>query len=707
METNQSNLDRKALPPGTRLGQYEVRDLADATSTELIYEGFDLESGRPLLVHEFFPARIAHRLPDLSVRELNQNLEENFARNKLLFLDTGGNLARVKYSALAEILATWEENNTVYRACPIYRSITLEEYLDKNPAPTPMQVKGFLGPLLGAIETIHQENLLHLAISSTTLHIVQESNMPLLFGMGEVRYESNDITQKQTTMLEQAYTPIELSGGLENHIGPCTDIYGLAAVFYRLIARQTPVPAQARLVKDNLERLIDIKPAGYDDFFLSAIDRALSLKPEARPQSIAQFRTELLSPRKNNASLLQSQAQGAAQAAAKPSGQVLAPNLAPNLEPTLAPKPIPKADGISLIQAAQERAANAAKTQEPVRETNQDLKALLARKPKENTSLEAKVSAPTASPLPPTPAPAVAALVAPLAAPTNVDKPAPVLAKQVEDQRPRIKVSLSDAESPGVRPDYSNLDTSDEQTKRPFLRGLIGLGMLASVGGAAYYLINKRPKEVPLPSDAKVLSQAPKPPEIKTLATPAANETMASAPSAAQAVQAPTASPEAAPAAQSEVARTNAATQSTKLPEPVASKSPTSAPEPLPAPVPAPAPVSSAPVASPPLAAAPEATAKAAAPPPMQTAAVTDDADAPKPMRRAKPGRVNLRISPWGEVYVNGNFRGNSPPIKSIQLPPGRFTIEVRNPGASTQRTKVTVKSGKQSTITMKFPKLK
>ena len=42
-------------------------------------------------------------------------------------------------------------------------------------------------------------------------------------------------------------------------------------------------------------------------------------------------------------------------------------------------------------------------------------------------------------------------------------------------------------------------------------------------------------------------------------------------------------------------------------------------------------------------------------------------------------GRVGLAISPWGEVYVDGRMRGVTPPMTEIKLPPGTYTVEIRN----------------------------
>ncbi|NHZ82286.1 protein kinase [Massilia sp. CCM 8695] len=59
-----------------------------------------------------------------------------------------------------------------------------------------------------------------------------------------------------------------------------------------------------------------------------------------------------------------------------------------------------------------------------------------------------------------------------------------------------------------------------------------------------------------------------------------------------------------------------------------------------------------------------------------------------------KPVRVALRISPWGEVYVNGKKRGVSPPMKSLQLMPGDYKIEVRNGALTPHRLQLKVTAG-------------
>ena len=64
---------------------------------------------------------------------------------------------------------------------------------------------------------------------------------------------------------------------------------------------------------------------------------------------------------------------------------------------------------------------------------------------------------------------------------------------------------------------------------------------------------------------------------------------------------------------------------------------------------------------------------------------------------------VLLLIAPWGEVYVDGQKRGISPPLKSLSLTPGMHTVEIRNSSLPVYREKIDVKPGAQIKIKHTF----
>ena len=115
----------------------------------------------------------------------------------------------------------------------------------------------------------------------------------------------------------------------------------------------------------------------------------------------------------------------------------------------------------------------------------------------------------------------------------------------------------------------------------------------------------------------------------------------------------------------------------------------------------------------------PAPSAPETAPEPMKSVsgAEAPKAEAPKKVAAVKPAKaiamkdsdasglvpVSLAVLPWGEVYVDGKQRGVSPPMRSIELSPGRHEIEFRNSTFPSHAQTLEVKAGEPLTIRHKF----
>jgi class 3 adenylate cyclase len=63
-------------------------------------------------------------------------------------------------------------------------------------------------------------------------------------------------------------------------------------------------------------------------------------------------------------------------------------------------------------------------------------------------------------------------------------------------------------------------------------------------------------------------------------------------------------------------------------------------------------------------------------------------------------GVVRLQADPWGEVKINGRVMGLSPPLKRVELPPGKHRIEISNSGVPKPYVvEVDVKAGETTAI--------
>jgi hypothetical protein len=71
--------------------------------------------------------------------------------------------------------------------------------------------------------------------------------------------------------------------------------------------------------------------------------------------------------------------------------------------------------------------------------------------------------------------------------------------------------------------------------------------------------------------------------------------------------------------------------------------------------------------------------------------------------RAKRPGSIVLAISPWGEVRVNGESKGRSPPLKRLELAPGRHSIELRHPQNAPLTLEVEVSPGEELMVRHAF----
>ena len=67
------------------------------------------------------------------------------------------------------------------------------------------------------------------------------------------------------------------------------------------------------------------------------------------------------------------------------------------------------------------------------------------------------------------------------------------------------------------------------------------------------------------------------------------------------------------------------------------------------------------------------------------------------------PATLSFAISPWGEVHINGKMHGISPPLRNVDLPPGRHRVEIKNAGFPPHVEVVDAKSGGRIRIRHKF----
>ena len=90
-----------------------------------------------------------------------------------------------------------------------------------------------------------------------------------------------------------------------------------------------------------------------------------------------------------------------------------------------------------------------------------------------------------------------------------------------------------------------------------------------------------------------------------------------------------------------------------------------------------------------------------------QTPPSSAAASATRPLAKAKlvslDAQIEVRVSPWGEIVVDGRSRGMSPPTQVLSLAPGSHTVEIRNSSYPIHVERVEVKAGQALRISHTF----
>jgi serine/threonine protein kinase len=119
---------------------------------------------------------------------------------------------------------------------------------------------------------------------------LEQRPRPVLLDFGAARRVIGDATQNLTAILKSGYSPVEQYESDEGmRQGPWTDVYALCAVLYAAAVGKVPKASIARAVKDELVPASVAAQGRYSASFLAAIDAGLSVRPEARPQSMAEL----------------------------------------------------------------------------------------------------------------------------------------------------------------------------------------------------------------------------------------------------------------------------------------------------------------------------------------------------------------------------------------------------------------------------------
>lgn len=289
--------DAGLLPVGSRLAEFEVTRVVGQGGFGVVYEAWDHTLERVVAIKEYLPTSLSTRQQDGTVVPLSERHRETFDLGMRSFINEARLLAQFDHPSLLKVYRFWQEKGTTYMVMPFYKGDTLREALVAIPAGVDEAwLTRIMDGVTQALAVMHSANCYHRDIAPDNIILLEGSGRPVVLDFGAARRVITDKTQAITVILKPGYAPIEQYAEMPDMSqGAWTDVYALAAVMHVAVCGRAPPPSVARLLSDSYVPLAgnDILRERYSDRLLAAIDAGLGVRPEARPQSMAELRAAL------------------------------------------------------------------------------------------------------------------------------------------------------------------------------------------------------------------------------------------------------------------------------------------------------------------------------------------------------------------------------------------------------------------------------
>lgn len=283
------------LPVGYLLGEdYEIGRVLGAGGFGNTYLARDKALSRDVAIKEYFPRDIARRGEDYVVQVAHQRSERAYDWARQRFIQEAKLLAKFRHPNIVRVFRTLDANNTSYIVLDYVHGLELDAWLASlGGPPSQEEIDELLAPLVEALDIVHRAGVLHRDIKPANIVIREETGAPILIDFGASKYSMGEIAGTTMAIVSRGYSPYEAYAADSGSQGPWTDIYGLGATIYHVLANAVPPEATERLLNDSILPLKDRGLAGFREEFVEAIDWAMQVQPKARPQTMSEWQVAL------------------------------------------------------------------------------------------------------------------------------------------------------------------------------------------------------------------------------------------------------------------------------------------------------------------------------------------------------------------------------------------------------------------------------
>ena len=275
------------LPVGTVLaGRYTAGEMLSIDGEGILYRGAENLGRFRVTIKEYLPITLtAERTAESTLRPKTGS-EVLFKTTRMDFADLYRSIQRITpANGLEAVLDVVESNNSVYAILENLGGTPLDQWLENHPGTIrPDDACTMLQPVFEGVAAMHKIGLVHRGICPENIRVMENDRCRLAgYATVGLRTAGSGLHEQ----LYEGYSAPEQYSTAEFE-GRYTDEYSLAAVFYRMVCGQAPVPAAQRIVADSNPRAKSVN--GSLPLYVSQVlQLGLRLRPMERIQTVPQL----------------------------------------------------------------------------------------------------------------------------------------------------------------------------------------------------------------------------------------------------------------------------------------------------------------------------------------------------------------------------------------------------------------------------------
>lgn len=295
------------LSQGHILNTYEILSVIGQGGFGIVYKGKHRELGINVAIKEYFPSDLSVRR-DGTVQPSTQEFQNPFEEGLERFLREAKQLERFRDCPnIVTCRDLFRANGTAYTIMDYVPGLSLSkllEYRESRGEPlTEEELLDLILPLLTGLQKVHDADICHRDIKPSNILVRRDDSAPILIDFGAAKHEISKRT-KSIAPYTDGYAAMEQIG--EGEIGPWTDVYGLGAVMWRVVAGGNPPfsplnppTVQKRAFEimqgrpDPLPSAKEVGKGRFSDKILQTIDGCLTVSVNDRIQNCSQLTEQL------------------------------------------------------------------------------------------------------------------------------------------------------------------------------------------------------------------------------------------------------------------------------------------------------------------------------------------------------------------------------------------------------------------------------